>query len=331
MNSEKIRAEIEFLRKITGDWNDNIPEMERDIVLDLLRRLYAEIKYQGHDNERISVSARGVRNDTITESDPETTAPQAAMQQQETAQQESAEPDQKPCESENTDESSVQQDTCGKYAAPDMADSMPSAQDRTDETDGPAAAASDQTLPGQTTAIKRPVSRNIIRSLYGDPVGTPSATPEYNTPRSEPAHETGISANTDIDTDPAAAADAGAATELHTQTNQTKVLGEVLGQAIKQGPTLGDALQNASGKDIASKIASADTKSIRGALGINDRFLMIRDLFGGNSEAFDSAVARLEEFSSLEEALLYINDNFDWNPDSEGAKMLVELLVRKLS
>ena len=58
---------------------------------------------------------------------------------------------------------------------------------------------------------------------------------------------------------------------------------------------------------------------------------MIRDLFGGDAAAFDTAISALEEFTSLDDALLYINDNYDWNPQSRGAQMLVELLVRKLS
>ena len=82
---------------------------------------------------------------------------------------------------------------------------------------------------------------------------------------------------------------------------------------------------------MAEKIASADTTSLRGAIGLNDRFLMIRDLFGGDAAAFDTAISTLEEFTSLDDALLYINDNYDWNPQSRGAQMLVELLVRKLS
>lgn len=70
---------------------------------------------------------------------------------------------------------------------------------------------------------------------------------------------------------------------------------------------------------MAEKIASADTITLRGAIGLNDRFMMIRDLFGGDAAAFDAAVSDLERFTSLEEALLYINDTYDWNPQSRAA------------
>ncbi|UKI38848.1 MAG: hypothetical protein L6V35_05815 [Alistipes putredinis] len=46
MNTENIRADIELLRKITDSWNGAVPEIERDIAITLLGRLYTEIKIQ---------------------------------------------------------------------------------------------------------------------------------------------------------------------------------------------------------------------------------------------------------------------------------------------
>ena len=70
---------------------------------------------------------------------------------------------------------------------------------------------------------------------------------------------------------------------------------------------------------------------IRKAIGLNDRFLMIRDLFGGDATLYDKTITRLNEFDDLDECMIYIVENFRWNPDSEGAKLLVSLLERKLS
>ncbi len=70
---------------------------------------------------------------------------------------------------------------------------------------------------------------------------------------------------------------------------------------------------------------------VRKAIGLNDRFLMIRDLFGGDATLYDKTITRLNEFDDLDECMIYIVENFRWNPDSEGAKLLVSLLERKLS
>ena len=70
---------------------------------------------------------------------------------------------------------------------------------------------------------------------------------------------------------------------------------------------------------------------IRKAIGLNDRFLMIRDLFGGDATLYDKTITRLNEFDDLDECMIYIVENFSWNPDSEGAKLLVSLIERKLA
>ena len=70
---------------------------------------------------------------------------------------------------------------------------------------------------------------------------------------------------------------------------------------------------------------------IRKAIGLNDKFLMIRDLFGGDANLYEDTINHLNEFDDLDECMIFIVENFRWNPDSEGAKLLVSLLERKLS
>ena len=62
-----------------------------------------------------------------------------------------------------------------------------------------------------------------------------------------------------------------------------------------------------------------------------DRFLLARDLFGGDMDACGRTIDRLNEFDDLDECMIYIAENFDWNPNSDGAKLLVDLIERKLA
>ena len=50
--------------------------------------------------------------------------------------------------------------------------------------------------------------------------------------------------------------------------------------------------------------------------------------FGGKHHLFTE---RLDSFTDLDDALLYMQENFEWDPDSEGVQLLVDLLERKLS
>lgn len=70
---------------------------------------------------------------------------------------------------------------------------------------------------------------------------------------------------------------------------------------------------------------------LRKAIGLNDRFLLIRDLFDGNAARYEDTITTLNEFDDLDECMIYIVENFAWNPNLEGAKLLVSLIERKLS
>ena len=70
---------------------------------------------------------------------------------------------------------------------------------------------------------------------------------------------------------------------------------------------------------------------LRKAIGINDKFQMVRDLFGGDVKKYDETIELLNGFDDLDECMIYIVENFRWNPDSEGAKLLVSLIERKLA
>jgi hypothetical protein len=56
----------------------------------------------------------------------------------------------------------------------------------------------------------------------------------------------------------------------------------------------------------------------------------MRDLFNGNGEYYDRVITKLDSFDSLDDAMIYIHDNYHWNSKSEGARLLVELLAHKL-
>lgn len=103
------------------------------------------------------------------------------------------------------------------------------------------------------------------------------------------------------------------------------VLGEVINHDVR---TLADTI--APPRDMAAEIARSEpVTDLRRAIGINDRFLMIRDLFGGDADAYEQAITELDGFHDLDECMIYIAENFAWNSSSDGARFLMELLERK--
>lgn len=105
------------------------------------------------------------------------------------------------------------------------------------------------------------------------------------------------------------------------------VLGEVINHDVQ---TLSDTL--GPRRDRAAELRRLEpVDDLERAIGINDKFLMIRDLFGGDGAAYDRAIRTLNAFDDLDDCMIYIAENYSWNAASDGARLLMELLERKFA
>ena len=103
------------------------------------------------------------------------------------------------------------------------------------------------------------------------------------------------------------------------------VLGEVINHDVQTlADTIAPPLARAS-----ELLRNEPVTDLRRAIGINDRFLLIRDLFGGDSAAYEAAIDALNGFDNLDDCMIYIAEHYAWNPNSDGAALLMELLERK--
>lgn len=106
--------------------------------------------------------------------------------------------------------------------------------------------------------------------------------------------------------------------------SQPQILGEVIGAGTT---TLAEAV--AASQPMVQTVQNDRVNSLRNAIGINDRFILIRDLFGGDGAAFERAMDELDAFDDFNECLVYMS-TYRWNPNSDGARMLMDLITRKL-
>lgn len=162
--------------------------------------------------------------------------------------------------------------------------------------------------------VRQKSGRKMI-SLYNAPTTTVApATPE---PKAEPAP----APTPVVPQQPVAPAPAP---QPIPQSTEPQRIADVLGSGRK---VLGDMSQNeAMPTPPMSKISD-----LRKAIGINDKFIMLRDLFAGNEAQYNATIDALNSFTNLDDCMIYIVENFAWNPDSEGAKLIVSLIERKLS
>lgn len=100
-----------------------------------------------------------------------------------------------------------------------------------------------------------------------------------------------------------------------------------------EGPeTLGERMQHEEDHSLAARLQSQTVNSLRSAIGINDKFLFVNELFGGSMEKYNRSIENLDDVKTLNGALIYLNElriELQWNSNNEAYKKLLELVHRK--
>ncbi|MDT8401822.1 MAG: hypothetical protein RQ743_09010 [Bacteroidales bacterium] len=84
-------------------------------------------------------------------------------------------------------------------------------------------------------------------------------------------------------------------------------------------------------KKTGGKTRSLPVTDLNKAIGINDRFYFIRELFDGREDSFRETINKLNNAATREEASAILDDTVKEMADSEPAHQLLELVERKLS
>jgi hypothetical protein len=155
-------------------------------------------------------------------------------------------------------------------------------------------------------APKRSSSRRKIMALYEDEPVKKSKVEVDVAPKSEP--------------EPIAAP--VVEPKVEAVDAQYKVLGEVIAPTTT---TIADTIA-----PVASVADDRPIETLRGAISVVDRFMLIRDLFGDDAQLYEQTIDELEKMDNLDDCIIYIAENFAWRPSSEGAKLIMDLLQRKL-
>ncbi len=87
--------------------------------------------------------------------------------------------------------------------------------------------------------------------------------------------------------------------------------------------------ENVQQHNLAEKINQKPVNSIQNAIMLNDKFLFIRELFGGMSDEYSITVNNLNNMSSFEEAKDYISKRFDWDMDDTVVIKFMEIVNRR--
>lgn len=344
MESTKIEQRLQRISSIVKGWSSgNIPHIERDMVLEELRHLYdAVLDYKAETPETVTPEPKVIavvesveddlehrieesKNDIVDDFDDaldidallgiglsESETSEDEIFQEETPEEQTAIEEQPVVEEpQEVVEEAIEQ------VVEEVKEELKE-EPKTEVEDEPKVEVKEEpneerVLGGlfdlEDIPVKAKSGRRMI-SLYGD--GVPrEINPKPQTPEPEPTPA------------PKPEPIVAEAPKEPQEVEQPKRIGDILGSKT----TLADQMI----KDDAPTTPFNRITDIRKAMGLNDRFLMIRDLFAGDADRFDATIDTLNEFEDLDECMIYIVENFKWNPDSEGAKLLVSLIERKLA
>ena len=83
--------------------------------------------------------------------------------------------------------------------------------------------------------------------------------------------------------------------------------------------------------DVTEIIKSKPINSLRSVIGLNDRFLLMREIFNGNTDNYEQTIAKLEDVASIADAKAIISEYSNPDDENEAMVLLFDLVKRKLN
>ncbi len=383
MDFGDIKTSLARLQSLVEGWESaGVTELERDIALEELRRIYSEIRFGSAavvsgeaDKPAAAVVPPVVTEEPVREEsaaieeeseepeievelimpDDEDEPEDEVLPQEQTAEP-TAEPAAEPetaseTEEETAPETEVEQtagepeihiDEIVSEAVVTICDTAENHAESYAESHTESRKSEQSLFGDDEVVLPRSSRRRVLMSLYDDEMPTviPERADERKPePKMNPAPEMASEPVSEVVAAAAEkAAETGEPENLEAKDNNAfgdempepvvmpaiddeMVLGDVLRADVH---TLGESIARA--KDISE---AAPVASLRAAIGINDRFLLIRDLFGGDAAAYEKAIVAIDSFDNLDDCMVHIVENYSWRSTSDGAKLIMNLIQRK--
>ena len=118
----------------------------------------------------------------------------------------------------------------------------------------------------------------------------------------------------------------GEATMEHTSDVQDN---PILAEKFQAESSINENLAGTRGENLDVKLMGQAIDNIGRNIGINDRFLIIRELFDGNSDDFSKLLSRLDTAENYQMASKLLEEQFTASMEHEGVEILAGLVKRR--
>ena len=85
---------------------------------------------------------------------------------------------------------------------------------------------------------------------------------------------------------------------------------------------------------LAARLQKKPVTDLMTAIGINDKFLLLNELFAGSMEKYNKSIRALNNFPTLLGAVTFMNElqiEFQWDVNAEAYKKLKDLVERRFT
>ncbi|MEE0915627.1 MAG: hypothetical protein U0L45_03885 [Alistipes sp.] len=361
MGLKEIKENLLQAAELVGDFEANGMEIDRDVALDKIRAAYESLRFLYEETARETINKRNEDSEETEEDEepeiefefvlpeqedvePEEEIVEEELIEEEVVEEELAEEEviEEELAEEEVAEEAVEEVVEEEFAEETITEEVVTEEiaeeSVTEEVEEPATeeveveeTAVEETVAEETEEVVTEEPKRVVAepSLFGDdslwgkasaPTQTQSkimalyddeevAQPE---PVAVPVVEPAVEVEEEV-------VDAPEAVVTYTEPAH-----QVLGEVIEAPTTIADTITPV---ESVAEVGSIDT--LRGAISVVDRFMLIRDLFGDNEVLYEQTIDLLDKMDNLDDCIIYIAENFVWRPSSEGAKLIMDLLQRK--
>lgn len=358
MELKEIKEELLQAVELIADFESSHLAIDRDTALVKLRRAYEALRFYNDHSDLVSFDSSAAE-DSTPEVEVEFIMPEPEELIEEVIEQtteETPEPEVEPepvveVEPEATEPEEVIEEiteqTTEEVSEPEV-EVEPEAEPQPEQTPepeitpepevviepAPAVQTVEPSLFGDDDIWGRPApSRRRIISLYGDeeapkPRRKKAVTPVEETPAPEVAAVPETPKTPEVPETPEVQATpeepiapAAPAVTPITTTEPPQILADT----IEAPKSIADSIVAAP-----SVAESSAVTSLVSSISVGDRFMLLRELFGSNEDLYEKTIEKLDSMDNLDDCIIYIAENFSWRSSSDGAKLLMDLLQRKL-
>ena len=361
MGLKEIKENLLQAAELVGDFEANGMEIDRDVPLDKIRAPYESLRFLYEETARETINKRNEDSEETEEDEepeiefefvlpeqedvePEEEIVEEELIEEEVVEEELAEEEviEEELAEEEVAEEAVEEVVEEEFAEETITEEVVTEEiaeeSVTEEVEEPASeeveteeTVAEETVAEETEEVVTEEPKRVVAepSLFGDD----SLWGKASAPTQTQSKIMALYDDEEVaQPEPVAVAVVEPAVEVEEEVvvapevvvTYTEPAHQVLGEVIEAPTTIADTIT-----PVESVAEGGSIATLRGAISVVDRFMLIRDLFGDNEVLYEQTIDLLDKMDNLDDCIIYIAENFVWRPSSEGAKLIMDLLQRK--